>query len=80
MPLTVPGKRQDRLPAGITPPSETDMLMALAVMKDLGRVPTFDERFRGQDPSSLPIDVQQQGQPVYGQPKDNLLLVRPGMK
>lgn len=74
MPLTVPGKRQDRLPQGVTPPSETDMLMALAVMKDHGRIPTFDERFRGQDSSSLPLDVQQKGKPVYGIVKDPNML------
>jgi hypothetical protein len=36
MPLTVPGLRQDSSSSG---PSEVDLMMALATMKDLGRIP-----------------------------------------
>lgn len=68
MPLTVPGRKdQSRQPAK---PSEIDYMMALGVMHNLGRIPTFDERFRGQDPSSLPIDVGQVGKPIVGRPKE----------
>ena len=51
-------------------PSETDLMMALATMKELGRIPTFDERFRGQDRLGLPIDVSAKGGPVFGQSKN----------
>ena len=63
-------KNQGRAPSSPIP-SEQDLYMALAIMHEKGRVktPTFDERFRGQDPASLPIDVQQRGGPVVGQPK-----------
>jgi hypothetical protein len=51
-------------------PSDTDLMMALATMKELGRIPSFDERFRGQDASTLPIDARSKGKPVYGQVKN----------
>jgi hypothetical protein len=44
------------------------MLMALAIMQQHGKIPNFNERFYGAEPS-LPIDVQSKGGPVYGQPK-----------
>jgi len=63
---TVP-KDNRRFPSAIAQPTETDLFMALATMKELGRLPTFDERFRGQDLSALPLDVSAKGGPVYGQ-------------
>jgi hypothetical protein len=66
---TVP-KDNRRFPSAVAQPSETDLMMALATMKELGRIPTFDERFRGQDLSSLPMDVRSKGGPVFGQGKN----------
>lgn len=67
MPIKVPGEANAR--SGAEGPSEVDLLMALATMHQLGRIPTFNERFRGQDPSSLPLDVRQEGPQVEGQVK-----------
>ena len=66
---TVP-KDNRRFPSAVTQPTETDLMMALATMKELGRIPTFDERFRGQDRLGLPIDVSAKGGPVFGQAKN----------
>ena len=66
---TVP-KDNRRFPSAVAQPTETDLFMALATMKELGRIPTFDERFRGQDhPLGLPLDVSAKGGPVFGQAK-----------
>jgi hypothetical protein len=74
MPLKVPGG-QANMPIPLMKgeqPSEVDYAMALATMKRLDRIPTFDERFRGQDPASLPVDVRQKGQAVRGIGKEDL--------
>ena len=51
MPITVP---RGPAPASREGPSDTDLLMAMATMERLGRLPTFDERFRG-GPENLPL-------------------------
>lgn len=63
MPLKVPGSNV--VPMEGSGPSQVDLWMALATMKQLNRIPTFDERFAGQGPG-LPIDAQAKGGPVYG--------------
>lgn len=76
VPIIVPrsGNANMPIPVPSAKPSETDMMMALATMHSLGRIPapTFDERFRGQDPASLPIDVSAKGGPVRGIGKEEL--------
>src|SRR6266481_883629 len=58
---TVP--TDSRRPSADMPvPSETDLFMALATMKELGRIPTFDERFRGTEPDFIRrLDPTKQG-------------------
>lgn len=72
MPLKVPGESSPSPFGAGMALSDTDLMMALATMKSLGRIPTFDERFRGQDPASLPMDVRQDGKEVVGVGKDQL--------
>jgi len=49
--------------ADMPAPSETDLMMALATMKELGRIPTFDERFRGTEPDFIRrLDPSKQGE------------------
>ena len=64
---TVP-KDQARVSRSFAQPSDTDWLMAYSVMEAHGKIPSFNERFYGAEPS-LPIDVSARGGPVYGQPK-----------
>jgi len=73
MPLKVPGSPDMPIPfAPSAKLSDTDLLMALATMKKLDRIPTFDERFRGEDPAYLPMDVGQSGRPVRGIGKEDI--------
>ena len=59
MPITVP---RGPAPASREGPSDTDLLMAMATMERLGRLPTFDERFRGHVPLVDRLDPSLQGQ------------------
>ncbi len=55
MPLRVPDS--NIAPITGSKPTETDLLMALAVMHEHGRIPTFDERFRGEAPFSQRLEA-----------------------